>query len=135
MRIRSHAGATGSASLPRWPTALRALLGRIGSLQSLARPRTIVTSAEPLDPVVRRRVSDDLDVDFLNFYGSVESGRIAWECAAHEGLHINADCVILERAADTELSGAGSSVIVTNLNSFAMPFIRYRLGDRCELIQ
>ena len=118
-----------------YPTALRALLGRIGSLRSLAHPRTIVTSAEPLDPVLHQRVSTDMDVEFLNFYGSVESGRIAWECAAHEGLHINADCVILELAGDTELPDAGSSVIVTNLNSFAMPFIRYRLGDRCEFIQ
>jgi phenylacetate-CoA ligase len=117
-----------------YPTALRALLSRIGSLQALARPRTMVTSAEPLDPVLRRRVSHNVDVEFLNFYGSVESGRIAWECPAHEGLHINADCVILELAEDTELPDAGSSVLVTNLNSFAMPFIRYRLGDRCELL-
>lgn len=61
--------------------------------------------------------------------------RIAWECAAHEGLHINTDSCIVELEDDVDVPGAGKSVVVTNLNSRAMPYIRYRLGDRCELIK
>lgn len=52
------------------------------------RPRLLVTSAEPLDDVLRRQLTADGDLEIRNFYGSVESGRIGWECAAGEGLHV-----------------------------------------------
>ena len=118
-----------------YPTCLRALLQHVGSLSSIIRPRLIITSAEPLDDVLRQKLLFDRPVEMRNFYGAVEAGRIAWECAAHEGLHINTDCVIIELEDETDVPGAGKSVVVTNLNSRASPYIRYRLGDRCELIE
>jgi len=117
-----------------YPTALRALLAQIDSLSEVVRPRMIITSAEPLDDVLRQRVLTDRQVDMRNFYGSVENGRISWECAAHEGLHINADGTIVEFEDDVDVPGAGKSVVVTNLSSRAAPYIRYHLGDRCKLI-
>jgi len=116
-----------------YPTALRALLAQIDSLSEVVRPRMIITSAEPLDDVLRQRVLTDRQVDMRNFYGSVENGRISWECAAHEGLHINADGTIVEFEDDVDVPGAGKSVVVTNLSSRAAPYIRYHLGDRCKL--
>jgi phenylacetate-CoA ligase len=117
-----------------YPSALRALLQASGTLESVIEPRLMITSAEPLDDLLRRRSGADGRFATRNFYGSVEIGRIAWQCSASAGLHINADCVILELVDDTEVPGAGKSVVVTNLNSHAMPFLRYRLGDRCELV-
>jgi len=118
-----------------YPTSLRALLQHVGTLSSIIRPHMIITSAEPLDEVLRRQLLSDRPVELRNFYGSVEAGRIAWECAAHAGLHINTDCVIVELEDEIDVPGAGKSVVVTNLNSRASPFVRYRLGDRCELIE
>jgi len=66
---------------------------------------------------------------------TVEVGRVAWECAAGEGLHINTDCSILELEDEGGVSGAGKSVVITNLNSRASPYIRFRLGDLCEFIE
>lgn len=117
-----------------YPTALRSLLHHVGTLSSIIRPRMIVTSAEPLDEVLRQQVRSDLPVEFRNFYGSVEAGRIAFECPAHEGLHINSDCNIVEFEDKEAVAGAGRPVVITNLNSRASPYIRYRLGDLCELI-
>ena len=118
-----------------YPSALRSLLRETGSLSALVRPRLLVTAAEPLDDVLRRQLVEEApDLQIRNFYGSVECGRIAWECAAGEGLHVNADCLILETADDVEVEGAGRSVVITNLLSSAMPIVRYRLGDLVEFV-
>jgi len=114
-----------------YPTALRSLLSVASPLAAIYRPRMVVTSAEPLDPLLRDRALDGEPIETRNFYGSVETGRIAWECAAHDGLHVNADCIVLDLVEDDEVPGAGRSVVVTNLLSRAMPVLRYRLGDRC----
>jgi phenylacetate-CoA ligase len=118
-----------------YPTALRALLHCVGALSTVIQPRMIVTSAEPLDEILRHRLSSDRPVELRNFYGSVEVGRVGWECAAGEGLHVNTDCSILELEEEGAVPGAGRSVVVTNLNSRASPYIRFRLGDLCEFIE
>jgi phenylacetate-CoA ligase len=117
-----------------YPNSLRALLRQTGSLAAVVRPRLLVTTAEPLDDVLRRQLTADGDLEIRNFYGSVECGRIAWECAAGEGLHVNTDCLILELDDDVEVPGAGRSVVITNLNTAAIPIIRYRLGDLVERV-
>ncbi len=115
-----------------YPTLLRALLHHTGDhLSKIIRPRTLITSAEPLDEIMKERVRTVLGIERFDFYGAVEVGRIATECPSHEGLHINADHLILEcldgdRRAE---SGKPGTVLVTTLNVLAMPFIRYRLGD------
>jgi phenylacetate-CoA ligase len=118
-----------------YPTALRALLQHVGCLSEIMTPRLLVTSAEPLDDLTRRRLLADRAFELRNFYGSVEVGRVAFDCAAGEGLHINADCSILELEEGGGVPGAGGAVVITNLNSRASPYIRFRLGDLCEFIE
>lgn len=118
-----------------YPNSLRTLLRHAGSLAAVVRPRLLITAAEPLDDVLRRQLAGDGGPGLRNFYGAVEAGRIAWQCAAGEGLHVNTDCAILELVDDVEVPGAGRSVVITNLNSHAMPIIRYRLGDLAEMIE
>lgn len=117
-----------------YPTVLRALLQHYGRLGEIIAPRMVVTSAEPLDEPTRQRLLAEEGVELRNFYGSVEVGRIAWECPAREGLHVNTDCCIVELEDGEAVPGAGRPVVITNLNSWASPYIRYRLGDRCEMI-
>jgi phenylacetate-CoA ligase len=115
-----------------YPTVLRALIERLDyRLSSIISPRALITGAEVFDDILRKRVLSDLELETFNFYGCNETGRIAWECAAHEGLHVNTDHVILE-ALDGELHpgpGTRGGSVVTTLNALGMPFIRYRLGD------
>lgn len=59
-------------------------------------------------------------------YGSTESGIIAFECP-HGLMHVNMEGVFVEQ--DPEDQG----IIVTNLQSFSFPSIRYKLGDKIEL--
>jgi phenylacetate-CoA ligase len=120
-----------------YPTVLRALLHRVDyRLSEVVRPRALITSAEVLDEVLRQRIRADLDIEMFNFYGAIEAGRIASECPAHEGLHVNTDHVALECLDGERPAEAGTAgvVVITTLNAFAMPFIRYRMGDICTMI-
>jgi phenylacetate-CoA ligase len=119
-----------------YPSALRALIHNLGyPLRNLIRPRILITAAEVLDRTLKDRVQANLDSEIFDTYGAIECGRISWECPAHEGLHINSDHFILEGLDGDQPVGAEESgtVVVTKLFGFAMPFIRYRLGDLCEL--
>jgi len=121
-----------------YPSSLRALLHFVNyRLSNLIRPRMLITSAEVFDEVMRERILNDLEIEIFNFYGAYEIGRIAAECPAHEGLHINADHVILECLDGDKAVELGKPgiVVLTSLNAIAMPFIRYRLGDICTLTE
>lgn len=61
-----------------------------------------------------------------NEYGSTESGIIAFECPSGS-MHINMEGVYVEQ--DPEDLG----ILVTNLQSFSFPSIRYKLGDQVAL--
>jgi phenylacetate-CoA ligase len=118
-----------------YPTLLRALLHRVDyHLSRIARPRLLITGAEVLDDVLRARVRADLDVEMFNFYGAIEVGRIASECRAHMGLHVNSDNVVLECLDGDAPAPVGEHgvAVVTSLTRFTMPMIRYRLEDRCK---
>ncbi len=97
------------------------------------RPRMVCTGAELVSKRTRDTINNAFGVDMRDTYATIESGLIAWECPAHEGYHINIDSVVLEFLKDgrAALPGESGKVVVTNLHSFAMPIIRYELGDIC----
>lgn len=69
-------------------------------------------------------------VPVVNGYGSREGGFIAHECP--EGrMHITSENVIVEFIKDGKAVGPGEDgeIVVTHLDNYAMPFIRYRTGD------
>jgi phenylacetate-CoA ligase len=121
-----------------WPSVLRALMHAVGDrLQKVVRPRAVLTSSEICDDRLRKQIREDLGADHFDVYVANEVGEIAWECRAHEGLHVNADHVILECLNDTGepcQPGELGTAVVTSLYGLTMPFIRYRLGDLCTAI-
>jgi len=65
-------------------------------------------------------------------YTSWELLAIASECPEHSGYHISSENAIVE-IVDYEgrpvPSGVEGRIVVTNLHNYAMPFIRYDIGD------
>lgn len=121
-----------------YPTVLKALLYRLNyHLDTVACPRILITSAEVCDDMLKARIQGNLKIVMLNFYAANEVGRIAAECLAHEGLHVNEDHVILEcvNPGYPAEPGVSGEAVVTGLNAFAQPFIRYRLGDVCKFTE
>jgi phenylacetate-CoA ligase len=97
--------------------------------------RIVISSAGILDEQTRKQVKNAFNAQVFDYYGSWEGGNIAWECPICEGYHINADMVIVELLKDGRPAALGEEgeVVLTNLYSHAMPFIRYRQRDVATL--
>lgn len=95
------------------------------------RPHAIVTSAEVLEPEHRKRIEDVFGCRVFNRYGCREVSVIASECEAHQGLHVMAEGLYLEVVKGDRPARIGElgDILVTDLLNYAMPLIRYRIGD------
>lgn len=94
-------------------------------------PRVVVTGGEFLDPKTRQIIQSGFRSKVVDFYNSYECGNIAWECDRHEGYHINIDSLVVEIVNNGKPAKLGEKgeVVITNLDSYAMPLIRYRIKD------
>jgi phenylacetate-CoA ligase len=94
-------------------------------------PRFIVGGAELADEYSRRFVENTLNAPFYDQYSSVEFERMAWQCPCRHEYHIDADAIIMEFLADGEdvALGEKGEVVCTSLFNYAMPLIRYAIGD------
>ena len=97
----------------------------------IGKPKAIFTNSETLAPQARNFIENVFSTKVTDVYDSWEFGRIAWECKAHDGLHISSDSFILEIIKDNKpiKNGQIGNVVITDLNNYAMPFIRYDMGD------
>ena len=94
------------------------------------RPRGIVCSAEVLTPENRRLIEETFGCPVFNRYGCREFAVIASECSAHEGMHVNAENLLVESMDDgRSRTGEDGEIVITDLRNFAMPLIRYRIRD------
>ncbi len=89
----------------------------------------------------RETIGSVFGVQVTNGYGSRDAGFIAHECPRGR-MHLTAENVIVETVDPQGCSlpvGQVGEIVVTHLDAYAMPFIRYRTGDvgrlepgRCE---
>ena len=87
----------------------------------------IITSAEMLHSHYRSLAETVFSTKVYNRYGGREVGLIAMECAAGR-MHINCHDLYLEIDSPHPYTMSGD-ILITQLNNYAMPFIRYRIGD------
>ncbi len=98
---------------------------------SIPKPRLVFTDSELLLPDMRRNIETAFQTRVIDVYGTYETDNIGYECHYHEGYHIAIDSVIMEfiNNGKTAKPNEEGEVVVTVLNNFAMPFIRYNLHD------
>ncbi len=116
------------------PTVLYGFAGYFARLARASgngvRPRMVFTSGELLDPATRRTIETGLGAPVLDVYGCTEVKEIAWQCPAREGYHVNADWLVVEVDSDDPTPGRRAGrLLVTSLYNFAMPLLRYDVGD------
>ena len=87
----------------------------------------IISSAEMLYPHYRKSAETVFKAKVYNRYGGREVGLVAMECSAGR-MHINCDGLYLEIDSADPFTEPGE-ILITQLNNYAMPFIRYRIGD------
>ena len=96
------------------------------------RPRLMFGNAELISLESRRFIEDAFGAPYCDQFGCAEVDRSAWQCLVRGGYHMDVDSVVTEF-----LDGKGASVSAeergevtyTSLFNFAMPLIRYSIGD------
>ena len=102
----------------------------------LSRLRELSTFGELLEPRVRSACQRVWDVPLIDGYSSQEVGYIAIQCPETEQYHIQAESLLVEVIDDEGnwcQPGEIGRVLVTTLHNFAMPLIRYEIGDYAEV--
>lgn len=101
----------------------------------LPRLRQARSYSEALRPDLREAVRAAWGVGVADAYSCEEAGYIALQCPLHEHYHVQAENLIVEildEAGRPCGPGETGRVVLTPLHNFAMPLIRYELGDYAE---
>lgn len=92
----------------------------------LHKPKAVISSSEVLHARMRETIERVFGASVFDSYGCREMSQIAMECEAHAGLHLVYENQYVEII--------GNDLIVTNLNNYSMPFLRYKVGDMARYI-
>jgi phenylacetate-CoA ligase len=93
--------------------------------------RFAMCGGDAVTPTKRRAIESGLGVKLFDIFGCHECNLLAWECPETGLRHVCDDNVIAEVMNDGRHAKEGEKgeVVLTTLHSYAMPLIRYRLGD------
>jgi len=95
----------------------------------------VATIGEVVTPEIRAACRKAWGVPLVDTYSSQEIGTMALQCPEHEHYHVQAESFLMEILDDDGRPAAPGElgrVVVTNLHNFAMPMIRYWIGDYAE---
>ncbi len=98
--------------------------------------REIRTFGESVSDELRELVRESFGVPLIDIYSATETGYLALQCPLGDCYHVNAETVLLEVLSDDGTRcqpGEIGRVVVTSLHNFALPLIRYEVGDYAEV--
>jgi phenylacetate-CoA ligase len=97
---------------------------------SINPPGAILTSAGTLYPFMKEHIESVFNSKVFNRYGTREVGNIACSGAGFDDLRISDNNVYVEVVNEKGKENEEGEIVVTSLVNFAMPLIRYKIGDR-----
>jgi phenylacetate-CoA ligase len=123
--------------LVTYPSNLRAV-ARHCRQAGIALPNLeqISTLAEAMSPNIRRSCAEAWGAPVKDVYSAAELGVIALQCPDHEHYHVQSEGVVVEvlHASGRPCApGEIGQIVLTPLHNFAMPLIRYAIGDHAEV--
>jgi len=104
---------------------------------SIPHDMAVTTTSEVLQPEQREQIELAFNTSIFDLYGCGEINSIACECEKHKGLHIALEHVIVEVINEhdgSQADGVGS-LLITDLENYSMPLIRYMNGDRSRFLK
>lgn len=104
------------------------------SIRDDTKLKTGVFGAEPWSDETRKRIEEATGIKAYDIYGTSEiSGPLCTECHMQQGIHMWADMFLIEiidpATGEQVEDGERGELVVTTLNKWALPLIRYRIGD------
>jgi phenylacetate-CoA ligase len=99
-------------------------------------PKAMMSSAQELPEHTRRTIEEGFGTRVFDKYGSREFSGIAYQCDASSDHHVMDESYIVEILVDNRpaLPGEVGEIVVTDLNNYSVPLIRYRIGDLAEAV-
>lgn len=121
-------------TFPSNASALHALsLRRDHPFSRLAEVQLI---SETLDPELRTAIRETWGARVTDAYSAQEVGYIALQCPENDHYHVQSENVyveVVDERGEPCAPGQIGRVLVTSLHNFAMPLIRYEIGDFAEV--
>lgn len=95
------------------------------------RPVAVMSSAQQLTESTKNVISENFCEKIFDKYGSREFSGIAYQCELGGNYHVQDESYIVEILVDGRAAKPGEygEVVITDLNNFSVPLIRYRIGD------
>lgn len=108
-----------------YPSAIKILGELVESRQLSVSLTRIISCGEPLNPGMRRYLTQTLKAEVINFYGASESLALGVEAAEDQGMRLFDDMNIIEVE--------NGKMFLTCLYNTVQPLIRYELSDQLTL--
>jgi phenylacetate-CoA ligase len=102
----------------------------------IKKPKILVCTAETLDANSQRLIQDVFgEENLIEIYGAIEFGILGFQLKGRDFLYPCQDSKIIELDNNGNINSTRGNCIVTDLNIYSFPLIRYRLGDWLEMAE
>lgn len=100
-------------------------------------PHAVMSSAQQLTESTRLNIEKSFDCKVFDKYGSREFSGIAYQCDKSPYHHVQSESYIVEIIHNGRHARPGEigEVLVTDLNNYSMPLIRYAIGDLARAVE
>ncbi len=95
------------------------------------KPKAILTTADMLYTHQRKSIEEVFNCEVFDYYSGRDTSLQAAECPEHTGYHLSIENAVVEFVKENDHVSPGETgkIILTDLCNYAMPFIRYEIGD------
>ncbi|MDD1742578.1 MAG: phenylacetate--CoA ligase [Methanotrichaceae archaeon] len=135
IELMQDLGTTAIACTPSYFLHLIEVAEKMGvDIRNDTELKTGILGAEPWSLETRKRIEDATGINAFDIYGTSEiSGPMFTECLEKNGIHIWGDMFLVEildpKTGEPVGRGKRGELVFTTLHKFALPLIRYRIGD------
>jgi len=135
IELMQDLGTTAIACTPSYFLHIMEVAEKMGiSIKKDTQLKAGIFGAEPWSLETRKRIEDATGINAYDIYGTSEiSGPLFTECHVKKGIHVWADMFLIEvldpKTNEPVAEGETGELVFTTLHKFALPLIRYRIGD------
>lgn len=135
IELMQDLGTTAIACTPSYFLHIMEVAEKMGvSIKKDTKLKAGIFGAEPWSLETRKRIEDATGINAYDIYGTSEiSGPLFTECHVKKGIHVWADMFLVEvldpKTGEPVADGETGELVFTTLHKFALPLIRYRIGD------
>jgi phenylacetate-CoA ligase len=135
IELMQDLGSTAIACTPSYFLHLMEEAEKMGlSIKDDTQLKAGIFGAEPWSLETRRRIEETTGINAYDIYGTSEiSGPLFTECIEKNGIHVWGDMFLAEvidpKTGEQLEDGERGELVFTTLHKFALPLVRYRIGD------